>query len=148
MTIKVLIVEDEVLVAEEIAADLQDYGFEITEIVISSDECFSSIKKNTPHIILMDINIRGEKDGIETATTIKKEQNIPIIYLTANTDSLTFNRALKTSPNAFISKPYHKKDLYSAIEIAFNKHNEKSIEDINPILNDSFFVKVAITSLN
>lgn len=89
----------------------------------------------------MDINIRGEKDGIETATTIKKEQNIPIIYLTANTDSLTFNRALKTSPNAFISKPYHKKDLYSAIEIAFNKHNEKSIEDINPILNDSFFVK-------
>jgi DNA-binding LytR/AlgR family response regulator len=141
MAIKVLIVEDEMLVAEEIAADMEDYGFEITEIAISSEECFSAIKKNVPNIILMDINIKGDKDGIETAKLIHQTSSIPIIYLTANTDSVTFKRALDSSPNAFISKPYQKKDLYSAVEIACNKHNEESIEEQNPIVNDSFFVK-------
>ena len=141
MAIKVLIVEDEVLVAEEIAADLEDYGFEITEIAISSEECLSAIKNNIPNIILMDINIKGDKDGIDTAKLIHQTSNIPIIYLTANTDSTTFNRALQSAPNAFISKPYSKKDLYSAIEIACNKHNEELIAKHNTVVNDSFFVK-------
>lgn len=141
MAIKVLIVEDEMLVAEEIAADMEDYGFEITEIAISSEECLSAIENNVPNIILMDINIKGDKDGIETAKLIHQTSNIPVIYLTANTDSVTFKRALESSPNAFISKPYQKKDLYSAVEIACNKHNEELIEEQNPIVNDSFFVK-------
>lgn len=141
MAIKVLIVEDEVLVAEEIAVDLEDYGFEITEIAISSNECLLAIQNNIPNIILMDINIKGDKDGIDTAKLIHSTFNIPIIYLTANSDSATFKRALESAPNAFISKPYHKKDLYSAIEIACNKHNDELIEEQNPIVNDSFFVK-------
>ncbi len=140
MGIKVLIVEDEVLVAEEIAADMEDYGFEVTEIATSSEECLSSIENNVPNIILMDINIKGNKDGIETAKLIH-QTSIPIIYLTANTDSVTFKRALESLPNAFISKPYQKKDLYSAVEIACNKHNEELIKEQNPIINNSFFVK-------
>lgn len=141
MAIKVLIVEDEVLVAEEIAADIEDFGFEVTEIAISSEECLAAIQNNLPNIILMDINIKGEKDGIETAKIVHQNNNIPIIYLTANTDSATVKRALNTSPNAFISKPYGKNDLYIAIEIACNKHNEKLIEEQEKFLNDSFFVK-------
>lgn len=141
MAIKVLIVEDEVLVAEEIAADMEDYGFEITEIAISSEECLSAIENNVPNIILMDINIKGNKDGIETAKLIHQTSNIPIIYLTANTDSVTLKRALESLPNAFISKPYQKKDLYSAVEIACNKHNEELITEQNLIINNSFFVK-------
>ncbi len=141
MAIKVLIVEDEVLVAEEIAADMEDYGFEITEIAISSEECLSAIENDVPNIILMDINIKGNKDGIDTAKLIHQTSNIPIIYLTANSDSKTLKRALESGPKAFISKPYHKKDLYSAIEIACNKHNEELIEEQSAIVNDSFFVK-------
>ncbi|PCJ28125.1 MAG: DNA-binding response regulator [Flavobacteriales bacterium] len=141
MKIKILIVEDEVLVAEEIAADLKDYGFEITEIAISSDECFNAIKKEIPNVILMDINIKGEQDGIETANMITKTHNIPIVYLTANTDSKTMERALASSPSAFISKPYTKKDLVIALELAFNKHNEKLITTTTPKNTDSFFVK-------
>lgn len=141
MGIKVLIVEDEVLVAEEIAADMEDYGFEVTEIATSSEECLFSIENNVPNIILMDINIKGNKDGIETAKLIHQTSKIPIIYLTANTDSVTFKRALESLPNAFISKPYQKKDLYSAVEIACNKHNEELIKEQNPIINNSFFVK-------
>jgi DNA-binding LytR/AlgR family response regulator len=140
MAIKVLIVEDEVLVAEEIAADLEDYGFLVTDIAISSKECLDAIEKNTPHIILMDINIKGEKDGIETAAIIKATHNIPIVYLTANTDKLTITRALETLPSAFISKPYQKKDLSISIEVAFNKHNENLLIN-QPLIKDSFFVK-------
>jgi len=141
MEIKVLIVEDEVLVAEEIAADLEDYGFEITDIAISSEECFNSIKKNLPSVILMDINIKGNKDGIETANCINKIHSIPIIYLTANTDSKTIDRALTTSPNAFISKPYTKKDLTTSLELAFNKHNQLHLKNLPKDEATSFFVK-------
>jgi len=141
MEIKILIVEDEVLVAEEIAADLEDYSFKISDISTSSEECYSAIKNELPNVILMDINIKGEKDGIATAKTINQTHNIPIVYLTANTDSKTIERALSTSPSAFISKPYTKKDLVIALELAFKKHNEKLIS--NPISENknSFFVK-------
>ncbi len=141
MKIKVLIVEDEVIVAEEIAADLTDYGFEITDIAISSEECLKSISLNLPQIILMDINIKGSKDGIETSTLINQHHNIPIIYLTANSDTKTLNRVLTTSPYGFISKPYNKKDLSLAIEIAFSKHNGKLIQTNNALTSDSLFVK-------
>ena len=141
MKIKILVVEDEVLVAEEIAADLEDYNFAITDIAISSEECFEAIKKEMPNVILMDVNIKGKYDGIETSQIINKTHNIPIVYLTANTDSKTIERALKSSPSAFISKPYSKKDLVIALELAFNKHNEKLIAAHTPINKDSFFVK-------
>ena len=141
MAIKVLIVEDEILVAEELSADLEDYGFNVTDIAISSEECFSSIKANLPHVILMDINIKGDLDGIETSKIINHTQNIPIIYLTANTDTVTINKALTTSPSAFISKPYNKKDIIVALEIAFNKHNDKLLSNNTIVKGNCFFVK-------
>lgn len=142
MKVKILIVEDEVLVAEEIATDLEDYGFAITDIAISSDECLNAINKNTPHVVLMDINIQGDHDGIATANVINETYNIPIVFLTANTDSETIKRALLSSPSAFISKPYSKKDLVVALEIAFNNYNNKLLnQTVSQVNNDSFFVK-------
>jgi len=141
MAIKVLIVEDEVLVADELTADLEDHQFIVTGIAISSEECFDAIKENPPHAILMDINIKGNLDGIEASAIINKTHNIPIVYLTANTDTTTINRALATSPSAFISKPYHKKDIFIALEIAFNKHNETILKSKKPSNENCFFVK-------
>lgn len=141
MLIKVLIVEDEMLVAEELSYDLQDEGFEVTGLAISSDECLSEIQKNQPHVILMDINIKGDLDGIETALIIQQKRNIPIVYLTANTDSATLKRAIETSPSAFISKPFNKKDLIVALELAFNKNNERVLTQKTTTINDLFFVK-------
>lgn len=141
MAIKVLIVEDEVLVAEELAADIEDYNFSVTDIAISSEECFQSIKENLPHVILMDINIKGDLDGIETSKIINQTHNIPIIYLTANTDTATMDRAVSTAPSAFISKPYNKKDIIIALEIAFNKHNETILKAKKTPNENCFFVK-------
>lgn len=141
MPIKVLIVEDEMLVAEEISFDLQDQGFDVTGIAISSDECLAEIQKNQPHVILMDINIKGDLDGIQTAQLIQQKTTIPIVYLTANTDSATLKRAIETSPSAFISKPFSKKDLIVALELAFNKNNEHILTQKSNSINDLFFVK-------
>jgi len=139
MKIKILIVEDEVLVAEDLAGDLEDTGFEVTAIAISSEEAIESVQNNPPHIILMDINIKGDKDGIETAEIINNHHSIPIIYVSSNTSSQFVSRAISTGPHAFISKPFNKKDLVIAIELAFNKHNENIIQ--NNSAQDSIFVK-------
>lgn len=142
MKIKVLIVEDEVLVAEDVASDLEKDGFEVSGIAISGSEALKEVEKNPPHVILMDINIKGDKDGIETAGEINETRSIPIIYVTSNTSTQFVNRALETKPHAFISKPFNQKDLVIAIELAFKKHNEQALEHVdlvNPL--DSIFVK-------
>ena len=96
------------------------------------------LKTSLPHLILMDINIKGELDGIETAERISELADIPIIYVTSNTSSPFVNRALETRPHAFISKPYNLRDLVIAIELAMKKHTEYAIESKNV---ESVFVK-------
>lgn len=139
MKIKVLIVEDEVLVADDIASSLETDGYEVTGIAISSEECLASISTNAPHVILMDINIKGSLDGIDTA---KKVGNIPVIFISSNTGQQFISRALETSPHAFISKPYNYRDVSVAIELAFKKHNELVLSSQNSTeISDSIFVK-------
>jgi DNA-binding LytR/AlgR family response regulator len=140
---KVLIVEDQILVAEDIAADLNEMGFTVTDIAMSAAECFLSFDQIEPDIVLMDIRIKGELNGIEVAQILKNRSNPPIIFLTSNTDEATLKKALKTDPYSFISKPYNKVDLKAAIEIAFNLHNESDIpRDKNAKDSTStFFVK-------
>lgn len=142
MKIKILIVEDEVLVAEDIAGDLEADGFEVTGIAISGSEALQAIDKNPPHIVLMDINIKGDIDGIDTAKAINQKFPTPIIYVTSNTSSQFVSRAIKTGPHAIISKPYNYRDLVMAIELALNKHNKIVIENEKKNINlDSIFVK-------
>jgi len=142
MKVKILIVEDEVLVAEDIADDLKKDGFNVTNIATSSSEALEAIEKDPPHIILMDISIKGEKDGIETAEIINQEFHTPIIYITSNTSSQFISRAIKTGPHAIITKPYNYKDVVIAIELALDKHNEIAVKDEESLINlDSIFVK-------
>ena len=140
---KILIVEDEVLVAEDLAADLKDLGFSVTDIAISGEECFASFEKDQPDVILMDIRIKGELNGIEVAKRLKEKATTPIIYLTSNTDSATMKAAIESSPQSFISKPYNRKDLRAAIEIAIIHHNEKELENStkDQPLQSTVFVK-------
>jgi DNA-binding LytR/AlgR family response regulator len=126
---KVLIVEDEVLVAEDLSADLKDMGFDVTDIAISGKECFASFERNQPDVILMDIRIKGELSGIEVAKKLKEKASTPIIYLTSNTDTATMSQAIESHPQSFISKPYNRKDLKAAIEIAIIHHNEKELRN-------------------
>jgi len=144
MSIKILIVEDEILIAEDMSADLEDLGYIVVGIALSGDECIESVERYSPDIVLMDVKIKGSIDGIEIAHILKRKKNIPIIFITSNTDSQTMKRAIESKPQAFLSKPYNRKELGIAIELAINNHNEGEFSKKNndePTLNSSIFVK-------
>jgi len=122
VTAKILIVEDERIVALDISATLRTLGYAIAGIAVSGDEALSIVEKEKPDLILMDIRIKGETDGIQTAEIILNNNNIPIIYLTAYADEDTLSRAKITEPYGYIIKPFDKKILHSVIEMALYKN--------------------------
>tara|TARA_R110000868_G_scaffold319349_4_gene580166 strand:+ start:793 stop:1533 length:741 start_codon:yes stop_codon:yes gene_type:complete len=146
--IKILIVEDEMIIAANISLQLTSLGYEVTGIIPRGEEALVHIKENKPDIVLLDIQLKGKIDGIETAQMMQKDLDVPIIYLTANADEAHFNRAKSTNPYAFISKPFKKLDLERAIELTINRVNSEKEQNTGPkektvpfILSDSIFVR-------
>jgi DNA-binding LytR/AlgR family response regulator len=141
--IKILIVEDEMVIAANISLQLTELGYEVTGILPRGEEALSQIQIEKPDIILLDIRLKGELDGIETAHEIQKQHNIPIIYLTANADEAHFNRAKETHPYAFISKPFKKLDLQRAIELTVDRISMENVSENgkNGNGNDSAVIK-------
>lgn len=127
---KILIVEDESIVALELQSRLTDLGYLVCGIVVSGPEAIKLTAEKRPDIILMDINIKGPFDGVETAEKIKGMYDIPIIFLTAFTDSSTLERAKIAQPYGYIVKPFEERELHTSIEIALYKHNmERKLRD-------------------
>ena len=141
--IKILIVEDELLIAANTSMHLSSLGYAISGIFSNAREALKSASTSLPDIALLDIQLKGEMDGIEIAQILHDQYNIPIIYLTANADDINFNRAKCTNPYAFISKPFRKLDLQRAIELTLNQINQKSpVRTDSPvILSDRIFVR-------
>jgi CheY-like chemotaxis protein len=127
--IKILIVEDEMVIGANISLQLTTLGYEIVGIVPRAEEAISCVEQECPDIILMDINLKGEIDGVETSKLILKNHNVAIIYLTANADDVNFERAKSTHPYGFISKPFKKLDLQRAIELTIDRLMQESSEE-------------------
>lgn len=124
---KILVVEDELLIARTLSKKLEKMGYQLTDIVSSGDGALESIKNNPPDLILMDIVIKGDKDGIETAREIYQNYHLPIIYLTAYADDKTLERAEETGCYGYILKPYLEKELHANIKMALKKHEQNKI---------------------
>jgi signal transduction histidine kinase len=121
---KILIVEDEFLIAKGLARKLDKLGYEVIDIVASGTEAIARTVELEPDLILMDIVIEGEFDGIETAAKIHQICPIPIIYLTAYADDQTLERAQETHSYGYILKPFKERELHAAIKIAIGKHKK------------------------
>lgn len=119
---KILIVEDERIIAFHIQKVLLSFEYEIVDIVCTAEEAILSALTKTPDLILMDITLKSEKDGVYAADKIREKKNIPIIFLTANTDEKTFQRAKITEPYGYITKPFQSRELKTNIEIALYTH--------------------------
>lgn len=132
--IHVMIVEDESIVAMDLAAGLEMDGYVVSGIADHYEEAIEIFKKNHVDILLMDINIHGEKDGVTTARELMKIRPVPLIYLTAFTDTATVERVKETRPSAFLTKPYNLDNVRIAIELALHHFAEEKQEDINKIL--------------
>lgn len=118
---RVLIVEDQGIVATDIERCLEDGGFEVTGIASLMDEAILQTSKSLPDLVLMDIRIKGEADGIDTGDHLHRDFGLPIIYLTAHDDHDTVTRAKRTEPMAFLLKPFKPAELTRAVEIALNR---------------------------
>jgi CheY-like chemotaxis protein len=118
---KILIVEDDDIIARVEDWRLKNLGYTVCGRATNGAEAMELVANKKPDVVLMDINIKGEIDGIETARMIKKEFNIPVIYVTSHSDGATLVRAKDTKPDGFILKPFEDNDLRIAIELALSK---------------------------
>lgn len=146
--VRILIVEDEMIIGANISLQLTELGYEVSGIIPRAEEALVHIRQNKPDIILLDIQLKGNLDGVQMAKQMQQEFDIPLIYLTANSDDATFARAKDTRPEAFISKPFKKLDLKHAIELVISKQRPKAISEevtvaeTSPfLLDDSIFVR-------
>lgn len=139
-TIKILIVEDEIIVAEDIKDVLEEKGYIVVAIASSGEEAITQAAEKKPHLVLMDIRLRGKIDGVQAAEQIWNTHKIPILYLTANSDPNTIERAKTTEPFGYITKPFKEQELHTAVEIALNRYQiERKIQEreqwLHTILN-------------
>ncbi|MDX1913035.1 MAG: response regulator [Saprospiraceae bacterium] len=149
--IRVLVVEDEPIIAADLEDRLAEMGFEVVAQCSSGEEVLQVLDKETVDLVLMDVQLDGELDGIETAQKMKDKHTVPLIYLTSNADEATFSKALATAPAAFLSKPFRGKDLRHAIELAIARSAlsipepetaEHHTERNSFLFGDRIFIKV------
>ncbi|MGB0523330.1 MAG: response regulator [Flammeovirgaceae bacterium] len=143
--VKILVVEDEMVIADDICDTLEDLGYEVLEPAINYTEALELLKTDQPDLAILDIQLAGSKDGIDLAWKIKEAFDIPFIFLTSNADARTVERAKKVNPHAYLVKPFNKADLYTSIEIAlfnFSKTQQKETEEKEDlIIKNALFVK-------
>ncbi len=119
---QILVVEDEGIVAKDLQAMLRDLGYHVPLTVGTGELALKAAIENQPDLILMDIQLRGNMDGIETSALISSQRDVPIVYLTANSDEATLQRAKATSPFGFLVKPFEERAIQAGIEMALYKH--------------------------
>ncbi len=120
--IRVLIVEDEPLIAKNIGMYLNNNDYEVAGIAYDPEDAFYQLKKMQPDFAILDINLESDKTGIDIAEYINRNNFIPFIYLTSYSDKETIEKAKQTNPSGFIVKPFNEKTLYATIEIALSNH--------------------------
>lgn len=123
---QILIVEDDGLVAKDIEMMLERLGYDVAGVVMTGEKAVIKATELQPSLILMDIGLRGYMDGIEATEKIRNRLNIPVVYLTAYGDEDTIQKAKKTKPLGFLSKPIQEDDLSFAIEEALSKSDEEN----------------------
>lgn len=147
--IRILIVEDELIIAEDMQGMLQELQHEVIGIGSDYNEAEEILSHETPDIALIDIHLRGTDDGIKLAQDIKKRLSIPVIFITSFSDKTTVERAKQVRPDGYIVKPFEKDDLYTAIEIAIFNHQQSQQDSQNlerddtenVIIKDSIFIR-------
>ncbi len=146
---KILIVEDEMLIAETIKLYLEERGHSPTGIVISYEEAIEFLQSNEPDLVLLDVRLYGPKSGIDIANYLVDKTDIPFVFLTSQYDKKVLQNAMATNPGGYLTKPIQKESLWTTIELAYNNHlnnkvKRQRIVKINDGVNTVFLAENAI----
>lgn len=123
--LKIGIVEDELVIARTITGTLEELGYEYCGPAINYTEALEMVESEKPDLLLLDIQLAGRKDGVDIGEKLNETHQLPFIFLTANSDIETIDRAKRVNPHAYIVKPFTKEELYAAIEIAVNNFRKQ-----------------------
>ena len=118
----ILVVDDEVIVGQGIRRNLERLGYHVSAVAISGQEAIQRAGDLRPDLVLMDIRLSGEMDGVEAAARIREGLNVPVVYLTAMVDEETLRRAKVTKPYGYLLKPFELEDLGNTIELSLYQH--------------------------
>ena len=144
--IKILIVEDELIIAEDVKNMLTHMGYEVVDVAMDYNEAIAILDTAKPDLILLDVNLNSSKDGIQLAETINSIYKVPFIFTTSYSDSLTLSRAKNTHPINYLVKPFKKEQLFSTIEMALyslsrETQQKKGSDNEALIIKDALFIK-------
>ena len=153
--IRILIVEDNVIIADDMQSMLEEIGYEIVDNVIVYEQAVEVLKNNQVDLVLIDIILASDKTGIDLGKHIREKYDIPFIFVTSNSDRATVENAKTVQPNGYLVKPFEQQDLYTSIEIALSNFEQRKKggsdqgpeEEVgegftsNSVLKDSIFVK-------
>lgn len=153
--VRILIVEDEFITLDLLRSYIEEIGYEVSGDAMRADEAIKILEQGDTDIALLDINIKGKQNGIWIAEQIYQKYHIPVIFTTAYSDPRTIQHATQTHPSGYLIKPFHKEDIFAAIEIALCNYahalppsvppqkNENT--DTNSSANQSIFIKEGLT---
>lgn len=146
----ILIIEDEVTIAYDIAYNLEAHGYKIAEIYHTAEDGLTYLKQNCIDLVMIDINLDGEMSGIDLATFIDKELGIPFIFLTSYSDEDTVNKAAYTFPAGYLVKPFKEDDLAPAVKIALIRKEGDKLQRIPSlaIINKNILSKITTTEFS
>lgn len=148
--VRILIIEDEMIIAEDMRDMLEELGYEVVGVAGSDAEARRLLLNISPDLVLVDITLGVEQTGLELGKYIDQQFDIPFIFCTSHADTATLDQAKKANPNGYLVKPFDQKDLYSSIEIALSNYsksigqnNESSNDDLNDglVIKDALFIK-------
>ena len=132
---RIMIVDDEVIVAEDLKERLKGLGYDVVAVASTGKDAITKAEESGPDLILMDIQLKGDMDGIEAAQEIKRRYDISVVYLTAYSDQATLDRAKVTTPFGYLIKPFVERELYSTIEMALYKQKiDKEVKVLRGML--------------
>ena len=143
---KIGIVEDEYIIASDIKNMLQELDYDVPKPCKNYEEAITMLVTERPDLVILDIQLAGEKDGVHVAEYIRQNLDMPFIFLTANSDAATIDRVKRLLPNAYLTKPFQKKDLHVSIEISLSNFSFTQSADAPPassqlLIKDSIFIK-------
>jgi CRP-like cAMP-binding protein/CheY-like chemotaxis protein len=129
---RVLVVEDEAIVAADIEQTLKDFGYDVMGVVPSAEEAFTRVRDQKPDVVLMDIFLSGQLDGIAAAKTLRDSSGIPVVFLTAYADEAILQRAKMSGPYGYILKPFETTEIRAAIELALHRAQNENVAPPGP----------------
>lgn len=141
--IDIMVVEDDMIIAADISMQLTQLGYNVSAILPKGEDALAQLQHSQPDIILMDVGLKGDLDGVDTAQEILNNYEIPVIFLTANSDPETFRRAKHTRPFAFITKPFEAIDLERSLELLVSRlesEKEEATEEDTQADTDSYIL--------